>query len=263
MVEKITTIMKVAGRAPTQAEVDRLSNVEFKRIPPGKAEVKDALKYFFSGIIFGVAMFFFGLWVIRNFRGPGVFFFGYMFAAASPFVFIFGIVSLFKLTESSRKTKAVKAFRWMWMNAVLGRDAVDKRFGDPDYAVSTMRRIIPDSTVCTKEEFSNYLGTIRSAIGGICDMYSAKYKDEGWGEALPLKDFRITEEKELLPYLHQISGVVALRDRVSKTANKKTEFEVPSIVELHISQYFIRTGKYWFPYDCTPAFHIESKEETK
>jgi hypothetical protein len=263
MIEQTVNVIKVTGRVPTQAEVDRLSTIEFKNIPPGKAEVKNAFKYFLFGIGFGVGMFFFGLWVIKNFVGPGVLIFGYLGTAASPFIVGFGIISLLKLLESARKTKASKAFRWMWINAVLGRDAVDKRFGEPDYAVSIMRRIIPDGNVCSKEAFSNYLGTIRSAMGEICDKYSAKYKEEGWGETSPMKDFKITEEKELLPYLHQITGIVALRDRVSKTVNKKTEIQVPSIVELHISQYYIRAGKYWFPYDCTPAFQIEKKEETE
>ena len=253
-----TVIFQIQGERPDQAEVERLSRLSYGSGLPGEAEIKDALKWFCIGILAGVALFFFGRWVIRRFVGPGVLIFGYGGAyLAAPISVIFGFVSLSKLFRSAHKKKAADALQWAWMVSVLGDDAAGERFGKLPYSLSTMRRLLPEGADFAAGTFEEYVTAFRGALAKAADETAAKLRVGGWHESGPNKSCKITEDNELLPNLHELKAVITYNDQLALTNNNKTKYMTSAMLELHITQYYIRSGKYWFPYDVMPAFQRE------
>lgn len=251
-----TVIFQIQGKRPDQAEVEKLSRLPFGSGLPGKAEVKDALKWFLIGTLVGVVVFFFGRWVISRFVGPGVLFFGYGAAyLAAPGLVIFGLSSLFKLFRSAHKKKPANALQWAWMTSILGEDAVGERFGKLPYSLSTMRRLLPEGTGFDETVFGEYITALRDAMAKAADETTSPLKTGGWHESGPNKSCKITEDNELLPDLHELKAIITYNDQLALTnSNNKTRYMTSAKLELHITQYYIRSGKYWFPYDFMPAF---------
>lgn len=253
-----TVIFEIKGEQPDPAEVERLSKLPFGSGRPGEAEIKEALKWFFIGTLAGVGLFFFGRWVISRFVGPGVLVFGYGGAyLAAPISVIFGFVSLFKLFRSAHKKKAADALQWAWMVSVLGDDAAGERFGKLPYSLSTMRRLLPEGTGFEAGSFGEYVTALRAAMSAAADETTAELRVGGWHESGPNKSCKITEDNELLPNLHELKAVVTYNDQLALTNNNKTKYMTSAMLELHVTQYYIRSGKYWFPYDVMPAFQRE------
>lgn len=253
-----TIIFQIQGKQPQQAELERLSRLPFGSGRPGEAEIKDALKWFFIGIIAGIVLFFFGLWVIKKFVGPGVLFFGYGAVIAAPISVIGGLVSLSKLFRSAHKSKSSAALQWAWMTSILGEDAVGERFGKLPYSMSTMRRLLPEGAGYDDQVFGEYVNVLRNAMARAADETASSLKKEGWHESGPNKSCKITEIKELLPNLHELHAIITYNDQLAWTTNNnKTRYTTSAMLELHITQYYIRSGKYWFPYDFMPVFRRE------
>ena len=52
--------------------------------------------------------------------------------------------------------------------------------------------------------------------------------------------------------------MITYNDQLALTNNNnKTQYMTSAMLELHIRQYFVRCGKYWFPYDVMPPFQRE------
>ena len=251
-----TVVFQIQGRRPDQAELGRLSSLPYGRTLPGGAEVKEAVKWFLIGTIAGVAMFLFGRWVIERFAGPGVLFFGYGAAyLAAPASVIFGFSSLGKLLRSAQKTKPADAFRWAWMVSILGDDEVGERFGKLPYAVSTMRRLLPKDMAYNESAFGRYVDALRFSMAAAADESASAPREGGWSESGPDKTCAITRDEELLPSLRELSAVITYTDRLSRTDDRnRSESMTAAKLELHITQCYIRSGKYWFPYDHMPAY---------
>lgn len=261
-----TVIFHIQGKRPEPAEAERLSALSFGSGLPGGAEIKDALKWFGIGLLSAVILFLFGRWVISRFVGPGVLVFGYGAAyLAAPVLVIFGFSSLFKLLRPAHKKKAAGAFQWAWMVSVLGEDAVGERFGKLPYLLSTMRRLLPEGTDFDPAVFEEYVADLRAAMAEAADETTAELRTGGWHESSPNKSCRIIDEKELSPNLRELNAVINYNDQLALTDNNnKTRYMTSAMLELHITQYYIRSGKYWFPYDVTPAFErAETAEAAK
>lgn len=252
-------IFQIQGKRPDQTEFEKLSRLPFGRGLPGEAEVKDALKGFLIGILVGVVLFFFGRWVISHFVGPGVLIVGYGGAyIAAPGLVILGLSSLFKLFRSAHKKKPANALQWVWMTSILGDDAVGERFGKLPYSLSTMRRLLPEGTGFDKTVFGEYITALRDAMAKAADETTSPLKTCDWHESGPNKSCKITEDNELLPDLHELKAIITYDDQLALTnSNNKTRYMTSAKLELHITQYYIRSGKYWFPYDFMPAFQRE------
>ena len=67
-----TVLFQIRGVKPSPSEIEKLSALPFGKGLPGDAEIKDAVKWFLIGTLAGIAIFFFGRWVIGKFVGPGV-----------------------------------------------------------------------------------------------------------------------------------------------------------------------------------------------
>lgn len=261
-VEIKTLYLEVKGNRPTQEEAERLCATPFPRTPPSSQEVKNATGWFLFGI--GVAVFgwFFGRWVIRNFRGPGVLFFGYGAAyLVPPASLIFGISSLGKLFRSSRKKKPEKAMRWLWITSLIGEDRSGKRFGKPEYALATLRRLIPPDLPFDKQKVSEYIADLRKTLGNAADRASNTYRSSSefkWAEASSTTDLKLREEEELYPGVKELRATLTFKDRLSRSINNETYTVTSGVLEIDITQTFISSGGYWFPYEiCSPVQLVE------
>ena len=245
----------VRGKEPTQEAAARLVGMPFQRTPPSGPEVSEALKWFGIGVGVAVAGWFFGGWVIRDFVGPGVLIFGYgaKFLLA-PAMLIFGGSSLCKLFRSARKRKPEDAMKWVWLTAILGDDAVGERFGKPEYALSTLRRIIPDGMPFHAAETADYIAYARQTIERAADRTTARERerDGGWKPAGAQKELLVTGARELYPGVKELTATLTYQDCVQKSTggnNSNTITMTAAIVELTITQAFVCSGKYWFPYE--------------
>lgn len=259
MNENTKVIFNIHGARPEASAAARLSQLRFGAALPGWPEVAEALKWFFIGTITGVILFFVGLLVSANFIGLGVILMGYIPLLAGPVLFVWGFCNLFKLLRPAHKTKSSKAFQWAWMTSVLGEDASGSRFGKPAYAMSTMRRLLPKDIAFNTAMFENYLECLHEAMSQAADETAKTYLDNGWNQSGPNKSFTITSERDLSPNLREVKAVITYNDCVSRsTGNNNTENAVSAVIELHVTQYYIRSGRYWFPYDITPPFERQS-----
>ncbi|NLF29052.1 MAG: hypothetical protein GX592_14240 [Clostridiales bacterium] len=251
-----TVRFRVSGARPSAEEAARLTAIPFERTPPSAEEVKDAFKWFFFGVIGAIALWFFGNWVIRRFVGPGVLFFGYGGAyVAAPILMLFGIVSLGKLLRSARKKKAKAALEWLWMTSLLGENSVGKRFGKPDYAISTLYRLVPKQRPISGRKIADYIDALRKALSDAADETTIPAKEEPpktWQETGATKSLTVTGEAELFPGVKELSATICFKDCLSRgDGNNKTVTMVTAVLEIEVTQSFICSGGYWYPYELT------------
>ncbi|NLE24563.1 MAG: hypothetical protein GX625_04350 [Clostridiaceae bacterium] len=253
-----TVQFDITGRRPVSEEVQALTSVSFEKKPVSTEEVKDALKWFFIGILTAVFLWFFGRWVISKFVGPGVIFFGYGGAyLGAPVMLIFGFSSLFKLFRSGRKKKAEDSFKWVWEVSFLGDDAVAKRFGKLQYALDTLARAVPESITFNRTIIEKYITELRQTMVQAMDETTLPAREEhpgGWSEAGALKSTTINSVNEIFPGISEVSATITYQDVISRQdANNKSYKVIAAILELNITNVFIKAGEYYYPFDLTPS----------
>lgn len=253
-----TVQFDITGRRPVSEEVQALTSVSFEKKPVSTEEVKDALKWFFIGILTAVFLWFFGRWVISKFVGPGVIFFGYGGAyLGAPVMLIFGFSSLFKLFRSGRKKKVEDSFKWVWEVSILGDDAVAKRFGKLQYALGTLARTIPEGISFNRSIIEKYIAEFRQTMSQAMDETTLPAREEqpgGWNEAGALKSTKINNINEIYPGVSEVCATITYQDVITRQDEKNNTYDVISaILELNVTNVFIKAGKYWYPYDLTPA----------
>lgn len=254
-------IFRIEGKQPDRAEAERLSALHFGSDTRGSAEVSHALKNFFGLLVAAVALFFFGGWVISRFKGLGVLIFGYGFRyLGAPGAAIAAFAFLFSLFRTAHKKKPAQALEWAWKVSAMGDDASSHRFGDMDYAVSTMSRLIPQGAGFDAGAYEAYLTSLRGAMSRICDEAGKSLRAAGWEETFASVRCNVLGDTEILPNVHELSATVLFNDRVSISQNNKTRDAVACQIELNIRQSYILCEKYWFPYDFMPAFRVEDGE---
>lgn len=248
----------IIGSRPSEEEAKRLTAIPFDKKPASTEEVKDALKWFVIGLVGAVILWFFGRWVIENFVGLGVLFFGVGGAyVAAPISIIFAIYSLSKMFRSGRKKKAEDSFKWVWETSYFGEDAVLARFGKLDYAVGTLERTVPSAIVFDRNKIGTYILELRTILSLAMDETTLQAYEEppgGWKEASAVKSILIEHSTEIYPGVLELCATITYRDMLFRSdANNKHYNMISAILELHVTNVFIKTGKYWYPYDLTPT----------
>lgn len=255
-------IFRIQGRRPEPQEAEYAKSFTYGTGHPGEAEVREAVKWFFIGLLIAVCGFFIGRWVIKHFIGPGVIFFGYGLAyVVPPISVIFAFYSLLMLFRPARKKTADAAMKWMWMVSMMGDDTSGERFGKLVYAESTMKRVMPKEAQFNSDYYGGYVTALRNAMSEAAETKAEEFKKVGWMQSGPIKSFTVQQETELMPDVKELQAVLTYRDRLTRQSNNKTFYLEAGIIELQITQVFIRAGKYWFPYDTTPAFQIIAEPE--
>ena len=252
-------VFSIEGKRPDQAEAERLSALHFGSDMRGSAEVSHALKNFFGLLVAAVAMFFIGGWVISGFKGLGVLFFGYGFMyIGAPGAAVAALSFLFSLFRTAHKKKAEEALKWAWKVSAMGDDASSHRFGDMEYAYSTMSRMIPQGAASNISAYAAYVTSLRAAMSKICDEASEPLRAVGWKETFPIVRCDVVGDTEILPNVHELKAVLQFTDRVRISYDNKSRDAAICQIELHIKQCYVHCEKYWFPYDITPAFREET-----
>lgn len=195
---------------------------------------------------------------MSKFVGPGVLFFGYGGAYLGALIMlIFGFSSLSKIFRSGRKKKAEDSFRWIWEVSFLGDDAVTKRFGKLQYSLDTLARAVPESITFNRTIIEKYIIELRQTMAQAMDETTLPAKEEhpgGWSEAGALKSTTINNINEIYPGVSEVFATMTYQDIISRQdTNNKSYKVISAILELNITNVFVRTGKYWYPYDLTPA----------
>lgn len=248
----------ITGKRPSQEEAAKLTSIPIEKRPVSAEEAKEALTWLTFGVLAGIAAWFFGRWVIGNFKGPGVLFFGYGFAyIGAPALLIFAVVSLFKLFRSAQKKKPEDALKWIYMVSFLGDDTVGARFGKPNYAVATLNRIIPDAIGFNSGAAHSYITNFRNTLIRAMEITTAPVRNEppkDWKEGFAQTIMRIDGTQELYPGVSEVRATLTYKDILTRSdGNNNTVNVIAAIIELHINNVLIRSGKYWYPYDIFPA----------
>ena len=169
----------VEGRNPTSDETYKLKNTPFPRKSLSAGEMKSGIMSIIFGIIVPPLFVLFGLWVINNFRGPGVLFFGYGALLVAP---IFAILLIFVgginvLVRDPRKKNIKKVFLWIWKDSyenALDNDLENDKAAHSKYAFGSVIRCAPDaiSDRVSEESLKEYLSEMRNAFKVILDEAS-------------------------------------------------------------------------------------------
>lgn len=253
---------RIQGNQPTGEEAARLCAVPFPRTPPSKQDIRFALCIFIFGIIVALACLIVGILFIRTSEyGSRRLFSGYAAAYfGTPAMILISLLGIPKLLRSSRKKKAEGAMRWLWLTSLMGEDRVGTRFGDIEYALSALRRLMPPSLPFEESKVRDYIEQLRKTLADAADETTQPAKKTppgGWEEAAPRITLRLLEEKELHPGVKELHASLIFQDRLSRRENKKTIIMVSALLELDIKQSFICSGGYWFPYEiCSPIQRV-------
>jgi len=256
----------VTGKRPVVDEVNNLTGIIFPKKPVSESEKNKAIKNFFIFIGIGIACFIFGFLIsnISGNRGSGagiVRLMGYtILFLGAPFSVIGAFYYLSGMFRSGRKTKVEKSFQWVWENSIIGDPDLfgkkNKRFGSLQYAIDTLERAVPGDI--DKDIVGEYITRLRESLESAMEQTTAKARSKKLGtDGTPLKNIKFEKKEELFPNVSEVSATITFSDvLVSQNNKNETVYYITAIIELHVTQIFIKAGKYWYPYDLTPDFQL-------
>lgn len=253
-----TYVLNVKGKKPDDKQVEQCLNLKYGKEKAGIEEIKNAFKWFGIGIATSIAAFIFGRWVISSFVGIGVIFFGYGLAyVLTPVMLCFAIYNLLGIFRSARKKKVADAFEWIWLTSILGNELLSGRFGNLNFAVSATKRVFPEGIQFNEIDYINYLNSFRNEILRLVEANAKTFKDAGWYEVAPHVRNKLIKDEKINDHLHEIHAQITFNDVFNRIAGKDTEEAIATKIEIKVVQYYIKSGRYWFPYDFMPEFKLE------
>lgn len=254
------------ARRPTAATVEAVLAASERAAAITGKEIGQALLNFLIACAIGVAMFFFGRWVVSGFRGPGVLVFGYVPILAAPCLVILGFVQLFSGLFSRRRGKTPKAaFVKVWESGYFNGLMFTNAAGA---AAARVYRSLPDipggpSAV----DLAAYVEALKRWVEGMLDAEEAGLATAGrwnngveedvtgWhadltGPTLVPGSVIITA---LAPNVQEVTGVLqAVRKRTHSVSDNKTNELVRCTLRMTITCYCVHRGKYWLVTDAMP-----------
>ncbi len=268
----------LTGKRPDDAEARRLSSMRFPRRLPSAGETKKALSLIAGGIVGGVLLFIFALFLIGNFQGLLVIVFGYGGLLVSPFLLI-GLVcyGVSILLSNPRKKTPQKMFNRLWTDAYFNTfDAPSgMRFAKPSYGVGLTARAVPGDVGVPRDAMADYIDALQrrvlAALDGAGELdLTCKAKDGSdftaqWsGVSIRTASGQIREEplSDTLCRLESSMTITKYKTCDVQRGNYNTDtYRIPvSAVRLLVENYYIRSGKYWFPYDLMPQISEQNAE---
>ena len=262
----------VEGRSPTSDETYKLRNTPFSRKSLSAGERKKGIQSIIIGIVAPPLFILFGLWVINNFVGPGVLFFGYGALIAAP---IFAILFIFTwginvLVRDPRKKNIKNVFLWIWRESykdALDNDLENDKEGHCKYAYGSVIRCAPDtvSDRVSEESLKEYLSKIRNTFKVILDEASegintsCKWKDGSnvrniWNTSWKISEetINILNENETENGISKATGCFTVKKILSQVEGDDTYELHVAAVSVKVGGYYIKNGDYWFSYDLMP-----------
>ena len=266
--------LRMESRRLENEVIDRLKSVPFQRKSLSAGERKKGFLNIFLGVVIPPLILLFGLWVINNFKGPGVIFFGYgsLFAAPIFAVLLIVVWGINVLVREPRKKNAKAVFKWIWQESY--RDALtdgsEKSF---EYAYGSVIRCVPNhiSDTIDKNSLKEYLSNIRNTFERILDEKSkgldtsCKWKNGAavgsWTTKLDFQDLSICldEENELKSGIKEATGSFTITRILSHVSGDDTyELHLASIFA-KIHNYYVKNGNFWFTCDLMPKIVEDNK----
>lgn len=272
---EVATIMTRA-HMPAMQDINTLLTAATKRKPPTGADVRKAFTLFAISITVGPLAMLFGQWVIRNFRGPGVIFFGYGALIAGPAIFVVCIIwGLNLLLRDGRKKTIEKAFEWIWDKSYYAGKLAGGVEKAEQSAASALRAV--PSVVCDNVSIvAQYIEGLRTTIKELLDEQSAaidltclnktggEFPVAGWSESEPAIETRIDNQREIQPGVKEVWGTLKVTKKLSRSTgsgnNSDTYILAVSAVEVKLFGIYVSNGKYWFPFDLLPEIHVSGEQ---
>jgi hypothetical protein len=259
--------LRVEGKLPSG--IEHLRNLSFARKPVSPGELKDAVISILIGIIGGPLIILFGFWVIGNFRGPGVLFFGYGGVLAGVIMLlVLTIMGLNKLLRDPRQKSIKNILHWIWKGSYFNNaDFNASRYISADDAAASAIRAVPAeiSDAAGKETLKTYITGIREAVDKVLTEEAAKVDTSGiftsgrsitWtaGDSLEIGPPEISAETEKEDGLKKATGTFKIVKNLTVSRNDKgdTYSLAAAAVELSIHNFYVNSGKFWFPVDLMP-----------
>jgi hypothetical protein len=251
-----------------EARIGELAAAPFPKKPPSEEErkiyIKRALIWLLITVIIAAVGFVITYVLHRRIRGVVAF----LFAAIT---FCVAVGDFTKLFKDIRRTDP-KAVLWQYLNVILLGDDSDK-FAKKSlsYAYSSLCRLIPDSVLCKRVDFENYVGRFRE--------YIKRKHNEGYDDVF-LKDFNENDNAvariECVKIDEKQSGDVNFCSGVftvvyaEQTTNKAksgtlskttTEAKEYARFEATFEILLIKSGKYYFFADPMPEISFANEEK--
>ena len=257
----------VTGKHPKVEEVEHLTNVIFPKKPISQSESDNAIKGFFKCIGFSVFCVVFGWLILKlvggnttagagivRLMGYGILFLG------TPMCIIYALVFLSELFRSGRKKTARNSFLWVWGTSILGNDISNKRFGSLSYALDKLERAVPENI--DRNGISEYITRLREDMATAMEKTTSIARSQKLGtEFNRYINTNIENFTELFPNVSEIGATITCFDILSGQNEKnEVQYFITAIIKLHIKQVFIKTGKYWYPYDLIPDFQQRDED---
>ena len=260
-----TVHFDITGKRPVEEEAKRLTGVSFPQKPVSESEIKKIVGNFFKFLGISILCLVIGFVILSISRSGGagsgkVGFMGIILMLGSGICFLMAFGSLFGLLSTGRKKKAQKSFQWVWQDSILDNDTFKisdkggKRFGSIEYALDKIERAVPSSI--DRKATNEYITRLRENLIIFMEKTTSKARSQNLGvEGSPLKSINFENETEIFPNVYEIRATITYQDILdSHNAKNELMYYITAIIELHVKQIFIKTGKYWYPYDLTPDF---------
>jgi hypothetical protein len=261
--EPKTVHYDITGKRPQREEIDRLTGIVFPRKPVSPSESKRATGRFFAGLGTSAISLAFGLAIIYsdfNLKGLGALM-AFLTAwglilISTPLFLLYAIYSLSELFRSGRKKTAEKSFLWVWQISLLGESAVtaeEHRFSPIAYALDTLERAVPDNIDRAAAE--EYITRLRKSMAEAMDRTTAEERAQGLTPGRALIAINIEKVTELYPNVSELAATIRYSDVLEgKNAKNENIGYITAMINLHVSQVYIKAGDYWYPYDLSPVF---------
>jgi hypothetical protein len=265
----ITGEIHLESRIPERNETEMLKNTVFKRKKLSPGEIKLGIILILCGIIIPPIAIAFGIHVFSNYIGPGVIFWGggaFIVAIGAIVAFFVGF---YFLLREPRKKSLVNVFEWVWSESYGEIFSADSK-NEYKNAYGSVIRCVPDkiSDTVNLESLKEYLLKMKNYCRAFLDEKSKglnlscqlnfkfKFKKplimDEWTSAWALSNIIIENENNLGSYVKAATGSFTITKTLScKQGDYECKLNVAS-VSIKIYGYYIKSGKYWFPYDLMP-----------
>jgi hypothetical protein len=251
-----------------EERIRELSAAPFPKKPPSEEErkiyIKRALIWLLITVVIAAVGFVITYVLHRRIRGVVAF----LFAAITLCVAVGDFAKLFK---DIRQTSPKAALRQYLDVILLGDDSDKFTKKSLSYAYSSLCRLIPDSVLCTRVDFENYVGKFRKDI--------ERKHNEGYDDVF-LKDFNVNDnavariecvkidEKSgadcnfcngvfTVVYAEQTTNK-AKSGTLSKTTTEAKEY---ARFEVTFEVLLVKSGKYYFFADPMPEINFANEEK--
>jgi hypothetical protein len=265
----------VTGSSNYVQDVQALKTTPFEKLKVSRFEVQRAIKWIISGIIVAPFLMIFGSWVIANFTGPGVLFFGYGAVIAGPVSFLFFIsTGLDIILGDPRGKTPAKAFQKIWRDALF--DAGSASMSD-QYTGSKksgylyrryLRSVHPLHRNATEQEVIEYIDGLRKIARTYFDDITASMdlscKNSTGSDFLGQWDnyCHFDSSCKIISENSQsatVEGKICISfDKTCKISDRETYSLPAAVVNFNVKQQYVKCGDFWAPADPMPVVSIKA-----